>query len=150
MDFDQLTQIIKNNTLLSKKFNGIIERKHLNSNNLPKEGFIIIYIPEVEIGHFVCYSNIHEPFFLDSFGHPPSFFNLQISAKYNKTQLQNYSSCLCGAYILFILYHSMKADLSIDEYIKKAFHPNDTNANDSLVFSWIKQHHIPKSILKCT
>jgi len=147
MNFDELQYIILNDNILKNHFLGIKEAQYFKG--IKENGFTIIYVPNVEIGHFVCYTNFDKLYFFDSFGHSPIFFNLPNKIEYNPIQIQDKSSCLCGAYIIFILHHSIQNNIQIEKFISQTFTSNNLKHNDSIVYNWIKTAGIHKNILKC-
>jgi len=149
MNYSDLETIVRQNKTLASQFVGVFAANTLPAD-IKGKGFSIIFIPNVEIGHFVCYSNIYKPYFLDTFGNSPAYYNLPNKISYNKTQIQQESSCLCGAYILYILYHSLKYKIEIGDFIAQTFNPEDLKKNDSIVFAWIKQAGLTKNLLRCS
>ena len=81
--------------------------------------------------------------FFDSFGMPPSFFNLQqylekssVSFKFNSTQIQSYKSLYCGLYcIMYLLLKTRGRSL---RYFLK-FLKNPTQ-NDNLFRNLLKKY----------
>ena len=142
--------IIKKSPILYEHFNGIVERKDLEKSPIHEKTFTIVYIPNGKIGHFVCYFNFSYPYFFDSFGHSPKYYKLPNGICHNTMQIQNKSSCLCGAYIVFIIHHCIKYKVDPKKFIERTFDSKNLTKNDNLVFSFVNQLGIKnKSILKC-
>mgnify|MGYP001051672540 CR=1 FL=1 len=150
MDFHQLTELIQKNNILFQNFNGLIEKKDIPYIHIKQKGFTIIYIPNGDIGHFVCYYFIGGAYFFDSFGHPPSYYKLPNNIDHNTRQIQHPSSCLCGAYIIFIVSYCIQNKINPEKFIKETFDFSNLKKNDSIVYSFIAQLGFKnKKILKC-
>lgn len=113
----------------------------------PAEEFRInvFHIKSAHIGHFVCVIEKNDWYFFDSFGKSPRAYGAKWKCKYNFLKLQDEHSCMCGAYTLFIAYHSMK--LHPDQVVRKFFHGKNERQSERMVFKWLNDI-IPCDYLK--
>ena len=94
----------------------------------------VFHLKGKRVGHFVCLlekNNAH--YFFDSFGRAPEPYGAKWTCKYNKIELQNACTCLCGPFILFMAYHSMNLDP--DRVINHYF----SSSPQKLVFKWLNE-----------
>ena len=152
MNEGELLVAIKSHPVTAKHFYGIYARDELSKVHLPVDGFVIINIDKrKENGsHWVLFSrNRNHTVYFDSFGLPPLFPEFYKFADgtfiYNKRQLQDETSSLCGMYCLYFA-----LQLSLGETIEniRLRFSIQTRLNDKIICTLFKKYftYIPLSL----
>ena len=155
MNEEELKSAIRSNSITHRFFRGIFARDELSDATLT-HGFILVNTDKRkdEGTHWLLiYRNTELTIYFDSFGLPPIYeeFYLFIDSNffYNKQQLQNETSALCGVYCLYFALQLCLGE-SLTQ-IRNRFVKN-TYINDRIICSLFKKHftYLPHNIgMKC-
>ena len=148
LDNFELMEICKN---LKIKLNGIIYARNQNINL--KNGNYIINLDDYGNSgtHWTCFiKEKNNIYYFDSFSTYPTLELINLCDKYNlnifynKDDIQEYKSILCGYYCVS-LFHYIKGKTniiySINDYLN-LFNKKNTKQNDKIIIKYIKKYYV--------
>lgn len=157
MDTLDILSVMGGHNKTKKYFNGVFASDNLPKKNVQKPScFVINTDPSSKPGThwvaiYICGNGRAEYF--DSFGLKPKLksilrFLSRFSSgyTYNRKQLQNIFSTVCGNYCCEYLLHRCQGK-SKSLFLKK-YKSNETTANDKLTMKNFKTHFIKKQVIK--
>ncbi len=145
----EISNLMKRNKHTKNKFKGVFASDNLPKQNIQKPAcFIINTDPSSLPGtHWVAiyFPKIGKTYYFDSFGVRPSVKSIisfisrnSTHYEYNKKQLQNVFSVVCGNYCCEYLFHRCQGKSNISFF--KRYNSNSTVKNDDSTMKHFKTH----------
>ena len=138
-------------------YRGCISEKDCNKIIVPQQNSKHIWVINTsgnKIGHWILVhvANEREIEYFDSFGRSPEQTSPLVEAfireklkpqkiSINNRQIQSPSSCVCGAYIIFVA-HYMKKGYALNQIVSW-FSTQNFALNDRSVYNWMRKIYLP-------